>query len=1116
MDRQKPQQSPALQFLHDEASAVDSFGPHKRIAELISEAICTDPGIRIVGLLGPWGSGKSTVVGFVETALAGRSDVEYLTFTFDAWLNQGDSPRRAFLEALVRFVADNALTPGKDWTEQLHRITGRLDVTRTVETPLNSALASMVRLAVPVTALGVGLLAKASDLADLLAGGASAGTWFGVITSLVLPAAGLVYYVASRPTWRFWTGDFYHWGNWWRRATVYRDEPLASLLLLKTGGTRQNKVYRDPTPSSIEFQTVVHSVLGELAKGRKRLLVVIDNLDRLPEEEALGLWAVIRTFFLGDRRSTGANGATTDAHATILLPIDEKAVERLYSRNGKGDDSRARAESFMDKTFDLTLRLPRPAFLDWQDYVGSQLGVMFPTLPNLDAVRIVTRLLDAHFLKDDAPITPRRIKSILNRIGVAWLQWHREDLTFASIAWYAIDQQAIDTDIMAAVASRAPVAAFDDDWRRALAAMHFGVSAAKAMSVLLEGPLRRAIDERSLLEFRAAQQLPGFDAVLARVLEAMVQQQNAPQGPLTNAAFLVAECISDTDAGSAHLWTQLAKAAIDSTQWLPFSEEESEGLINIAQRVDPGRRRTWLQQLVLQFNGVFSVKASNVFAATLADLLRQLPDRQPREHTGTQPFNVPGNADFFVALLAEFAGHPLPVDFRTTVTAADLGSVITGDFANLAFSGEPADERIRALFKWGGKVDWEGPLGQAENAVMRGSPSKAGNALLLLGLLQATHEQAHDAVARFAEQNTLAGRISEASQMLDAETVSRGIALSLAHSPGSVPHLFNQGSPESDWPELWNALPRALDEFSLSATLTTSILAHMAAEHRALAYPLEPLIEDRVRTWHILTEPVDGLMLAASALRSLLEPTLFETAIVRLAGTEDFWAALGRMSVDENTKGLFELLIRHESLRERALETLTQTVSNFSESQWETVLWRDERVIPLLSFAAVAPADTSTLQLALTRALDSPHLAASEGASNRWLVLAGYLAEPGSGVMYAELCHRLVNRSPFVPLDDFLLGPAAARILLRPAFAETPDLVLLLLADELVVRVDNEHVLRHVVADMGILIRRASHETRRCLDLAISSLDESIDPVRKILGRELRLTWALPPPENGR
>jgi len=1102
---------PSIRFLHDEAATEDAFGPHGRIAGLIADAICGDPDVRIVGLLGPWGSGKSTVVGFVEAALTARTDVDYEVFTFDAWLNQGDAPRRAFLEALVRFVGDNGLTPGTDWTEQLHRITGRLEVTRAVETSLDTRLSKTMRLAVPVTALGVGMLARANDVALLGTGSVSAATLTGALFSLALPLAALAYYSASRPTWKFWTGPFFTWDNWRTRAEPYSDESLTAMLLFKAGTRRQSRIYRDPTPSSIEFQDIVHDVLVCLAENKKRLLVVVDNLDRLPEDEALGLWAVIRTFFLGDRRPSAPGASDSDAHATILLPIDEKAVELLYARNAKADgDARARAEAFMDKTFDLTLRLPRPAFLDWQSYVADQLCIMFDTPPHADAAHIVTRLLDAHFLKDndDAPITPRRIKSILNRIGLTWLQWRNADLAFASVAWYAIDQANIDAGIMAAVASRAPVAVFDLHWQRTLAALHFGVSSDKALSLLIDGPLHRAINENNISAFRHARELPGFDVVLSRLFERMVQQQNAPQRPVVHATMLVAECIDDDGPVSRHLWNQLSKAAVEAVEWSTLSEDDAEALAGICYRVEPGGRRVWLQALMASFTPLLTRTGAMTLAPEVALVLNSLSGPDEPHSLASRPFHVPGNADFFVALLAEFVDHPCLPDLRTTATAAELGSTLTADFANLSFAGDAADRRIRALARWDRGVGWTSALAQAENILFRGPAMKAGNALLLTGLLQAKNEQAHDILKRVAEQNGLAGRISEAYHQQDLPGLARSLALSILGAPAFVPGFLTREVIDTAWPELPGELQQTLDEFGISSQLTTAALTRIAVEHPSLNALLQPVVERRIANWRVLSEPLDELLRVANDLANLIGGPLFSALTNRLASGGDFWTVLPGIPLDEDAAVLFETLLQDAVPRERVRDELKARIANFGSDQWETVLLRGERLAPLLAVADVISHTDDTLPLALINVLTRSHLTTGQGAVDRWLILAACLSPTEAHAAHISLRNLLLERAPSVPLNAFLLAPGKS-VLLQPAFLDRPDLVLPFLTDELVLRVDNEAVLRHVIADIAILLRHADAATRDNVSRAVTSLDASVDPARHALGAELRAAWGL-------
>ena len=53
-------------LLSDVPSKEDQFdGRHEKVADAIHELITTEDGGKTIGLEGPWGSGKSTVVGMV-------------------------------------------------------------------------------------------------------------------------------------------------------------------------------------------------------------------------------------------------------------------------------------------------------------------------------------------------------------------------------------------------------------------------------------------------------------------------------------------------------------------------------------------------------------------------------------------------------------------------------------------------------------------------------------------------------------------------------------------------------------------------------------------------------------------------------------------------------------------------------------------------------------------------------------------------------------------------------------------------------------------------------------------------------------------------------------------
>ena len=51
-----------IRFLQDKPADQDFFGTHKDFAEAVASALATNPELRTIGLLGKWGSGKSTVL----------------------------------------------------------------------------------------------------------------------------------------------------------------------------------------------------------------------------------------------------------------------------------------------------------------------------------------------------------------------------------------------------------------------------------------------------------------------------------------------------------------------------------------------------------------------------------------------------------------------------------------------------------------------------------------------------------------------------------------------------------------------------------------------------------------------------------------------------------------------------------------------------------------------------------------------------------------------------------------------------------------------------------------------------------------------------------------------
>lgn len=496
---------PPFRFIRDDPSDEDFFGSHGKIAVAIAESILANPELKTIGLLGRWGSGKSTIVKQTQKYLEGKADlIETHFFYYDAWLHQSDPPRRSFLETFLTFLVSKEFVAEAAWRDQLDKLNGAVK-DETVTTRPDVTFAGLLGfLSLLVVPIGMKILtdeafqkavkpyAKWQDFIWFLLG-------IGMLVAPVVAAIG--FYI-------------------FKLATKGRDaesHPAFAILTNKLPETKKTRTVKDLEPTAIEFQEKFGKILEEIHKPGRRFVLVIDNLDRLNEREAITMWTTIRSFFLGPNQAEDC----IDKLPVVILPVDEESIVRLYrDQNSDTESADHLAQMFMEKTFDLTFRVTPPVQSGWKAYLERRFIAVFGKNVDKSWIADASQLFERSRQRGDN-ITPRSINVAINAIATLWLERREDGIPFPSIVYYTLFRASLKNSIVQAINSpNAHLADLDPDWARSIVALHYGVTTDLAFQVLIEDQLRAGIQTTTTEEFSALASTPGFGGAFLHMLDA--------------------------------------------------------------------------------------------------------------------------------------------------------------------------------------------------------------------------------------------------------------------------------------------------------------------------------------------------------------------------------------------------------------------------------------------------------------------------------------------------------------------------------------------------------------------------------------------------------------------
>lgn len=556
-------------LLRDLPETRDFFGPHDRIASAITHTVKEEQGGRSIGLTGPWGSGKSTVVQLVCDAL--EEDPRCHVWVFDAWAHEGDPLRRSFLDRLTASLAEAGwLDDTAHWEERLQTLRGTRSSQSTEMTPIVEKSAILVGLGLLLVPIGASIL-NHSLRTGLTLNRHGAVRWDGVV-GVLLALAPIVLLAAG-------------YGVLWLKWQISRtpDEKRQSLFEFANPLTKASKSSTTAQvthfeTTSLEFDEFLSHLLDRVLAEHpeRRLIVVLDNLDRLDSTaDARKMWSTLQPFI----QSTGSDRSWA-SQLWYIATYDRSAISRVVAPEGNHatrdpKDEAAGSQAFLDKIIRAEYEVPLPVLSDWRRFLRVKLSEALPDHADEELDAIVD-VVATYRPSVQHPPTPRQLVHLVNAIGTFHRRWGH-DLPLTHCAAYVLHKRAgLDIDV-APVRDLAHLLGRDliDSWY----AIKYGVPLPKAAQLRLGDDAIAALTAGDIVAYNAllaeAEDLP----VVARTL--LGQEFETWSSAAPSKLMRCLGVLSSPDLIQQHdseVASQLAEAANRVDTWDSLDEASDRGL----------------------------------------------------------------------------------------------------------------------------------------------------------------------------------------------------------------------------------------------------------------------------------------------------------------------------------------------------------------------------------------------------------------------------------------------------------------------------------------------------------------------------------------------------------
>lgn len=502
-----------LPISEDSIFSQNDIGPHKRLAKTLANLIKSDePGGKMIGLEGSWGAGKTSVIKMLSEELDNDSNISL--FRFDAWAHEGDPLRRTYLESLISHfkTLPNEWIRADKWEKTRNEINKKCKHSEITSSTMPTSFGRRLAFLALLVPIGLAILAAyvTPEIIDQNGTIVKVYNYWMIALGAILSAGpfGLTLWNVAKAYIKYKRSKETNKKLDWNELAIISGETTTDTI---------QDITESPDPTSIEFERYFNDLLKEaLADERRKVILVIDNLDRVDPEKALMNWATLQTFVRGD-----FDRESWYKRVWIIVPYDPEGIKQLWKKRENSETDRI-SSSFLDKSFQIRFEVAQPLLSNWRHYLES---LAYKALPNHTYQEFHTIYSVYNACRDafsDSP-TPRELILYINQIGSIHQQW-QDIYPLSHIAYYCAIRhkygnfaEALRKRIIpdSNIAKLVP-----DDLQKNLAGLYYNVRAELGQQFLLKDPINRALLQNNVSDLRtlANDHLDGFWTVLEETL----------------------------------------------------------------------------------------------------------------------------------------------------------------------------------------------------------------------------------------------------------------------------------------------------------------------------------------------------------------------------------------------------------------------------------------------------------------------------------------------------------------------------------------------------------------------------------------------------------------------